>query len=151
MRKLMALALVLVTAALGLPVGLAAQTAARPGSVSGEAVDAGGRALVSQRVELVLVQVSDVVQTTTTGSRGEWAFANVAPGDYVVRMLVNGQVTGIRVSVPAGQAVASALIVVPASAAPSAQFGALGVLGGTLLMAGIAAAVITTVVITTGS
>ena len=151
MRKLLAVALILVTASFGLPGGALAQSSGSTlGIVSGEAVDAGGRALVNQRVELV--RVGEVVQSTTTGSRGEWSFVNVAPGDYVVRMMINGQVAGIRVSVTPGQTIAKAVIVAPSAAAPSAVFlAALGLLGGSLVIGGIVAAIITTVVVVTGS
>ena len=152
MRKLIALALVVVTVSFGVPGSVWAQApvTAQLGTISGEAVDAGGRALVNQRVELV--QAGEVVHTTTTGSRGEWIFTSVLPGDYVVRMLVNGKVTGIRVIVTPGQAVTNALIVAPSAAAPSAAFlDSLGLLGGTLLIAGITAAIVTTVVVVTGS
>lgn len=123
MRTLIALSLVVAMALLGAPVSLLAQSAqaARPGAVSGEALDAGGRALVNQRVELV--QTTQVVQTTTTGTRGEWTFSHVAPGDYVVRtLLANGQTAGVRVSVAPGQTVANTLIVSPSAAVPSAAF-----------------------------
>ena len=152
MRKLLALALVLVTASLGAPVGVFAQSpgSAQLATISGETLDAGGRALVNQRVELV--RAGDVVQSTTTGSRGEWSFTNVVPDDYVVRAVINGTVAGIRVSVTSGQTIAHALIVAPSAAAPSAAFlAALGLLGGTLLGVGIAAAIIATVVAVTGS
>ena len=151
MRRLLAVALILVTASFGLPVGALAQSSGSTlGTVSGESVDAGGRALVNQRVELV--RVGEVVQSTTTGSRGEWSFVNVAPGDYVVRMMINGQVAGIRVSVTPGQTIAKALIVAPSAAAPSAAFlAALGLLGGSLVVGGILAAIITTIVVVTGS
>ncbi|MFH1269031.1 MAG: carboxypeptidase-like regulatory domain-containing protein [Planctomycetota bacterium] len=122
MRRLMAVVLVLAMTSLGAPVGALAQTstAAQPGSVSGEALDAGGRALVGQPVELV--QAGLVLQTTTTGSRGEWTFASVSPGDYVVRVVINGRVAGIRVSLAPGQALAGEMIVAPSAAAPSAAF-----------------------------
>ena len=152
MRKLLTFALVLATVALGAPAGLFAQSAAPSplATISGETVDAGGRALVSQRVELV--RSGEVIATTTSGSRGEWSFANVAPGDYVVRATFNGQVAGVRVSMVAGQLIARAVIVAPSAAAPSAAFLAgLGLLGGTLVAVGVAAAIITTVVIVTGS
>ena len=152
MRKLLTLALVLVTASLGAPVGVFAQSpgSAQLAAISGETLDAGGRALVNQRVELV--RAGDVVQSTTSGSRGEWSFTNVAPDEYVVRTVVNGQVTGIRVTVTSGQTIAHALIVAPTAAAPSAAFlAALGLLGGSLVAAAVVAVIVTTVVVVTGS
>lgn len=151
-RKLLAVALVLVTVSFGVPAGVFAQVPARAqlATISGTAVDAGGRALMNQRVELV--RATEVVGSTITGSRGEWLFTNVTPGDYVVRVIVNGQVAGIRVSVAPGQTFANALIVAPSAAAPSAAFlAALGLLGGTLIGAAVAAAIVVTVVVATGS
>jgi hypothetical protein len=99
-----------------------------------------------------LVRAGEIVNSTITGTRGEWLLTNVTPGEYVVRVVVNGQVAGMRVSVAPGQTVANALIVAPGAAAPSAAFlAALGLLGGTLVGAAIAAAIITTVVVVTGS
>jgi carboxypeptidase family protein len=149
-RKLLALALVLASTSLGAPVVGFAQSLRPPvGSVSGQLVDVGGRALANQRVELLSGGAS--ISSTITGNHGEWSFANVAPGDYVVRASVNGTLIGARVSVASGQ-VATALIVAPSAAAPSAAFlGGLGVLGGSLVIAGVVAAVITTVVLVTGS
>jgi hypothetical protein len=144
--------LVLVTVSLGVPRGISAQAPApaKLATISGQATDAGGRALINQRVELV--RAGEIVNSTITGTRGEWLLTNVTPGDYVVRIVVNGQVAGVRVSVAPGQTVANALIVAPGAAAPSAAFlAALGLLGGTLVGAAIAAAIITTVVVVTGS
>ena len=53
MRKLLVLALVLVTVSFGVPAGAFAQAPAQLATISGQATDAGGRALISQRVELV--------------------------------------------------------------------------------------------------
>lgn len=152
MRKLIALALITMTASIGFPAGAFAQspTSNRLATLSGMVADAGGRAVVSQTVELV--QDGQIVQSATTGSRGEWAFTNVAPGDYVVRVVINGQVSGIRATVTAGQAVANALIVAPSAAAPSTAFlDDLGVLGATLVIGAIVAAVITTIILIEGS
>jgi hypothetical protein len=91
------------------------------GSITGEAVDAGGRAVTGQRVELV--QSGQVVQATVTGSGGRFIFTNVPEGDYIVRVLVNGQPAGVRVSLAPGAAVANALIVTPSATAPSAVAG----------------------------
>ena len=148
MKKLTALVLVLVTASLGFPtVGFAqARANASLATISGETLDAGGRALVSQRIELV--RDSEVLNSTLSGSRGEWSFTNVAPGEYVVRTVINGMVAGARVSVTPGQMMARALIVAPSASAPAPAFlAALGLLGGSLLIAGIAAVIITTIVI----
>jgi hypothetical protein len=151
-KRLMTLALVLVTASLGFPVAGYAQTrtAASLGTVSGETVDAGGRALANQRVELV--RDTEVLNSTTSGSRGEWSFANVPTGDYVVRTVINGKISGARVTVTPGQMIARAVIVAPSASAPSPAFlASLGLLGGSLVVAGVAAAIITTVVVVTGS
>ena len=148
MKKLTTLVLVLVTASLGFPtVGLAqARPNASLGTISGETLDAGGRALASQRIELV--RDSEAINSTMSGSRGEWSFTNVAPGEYVVRSVINGMVAGARVSVAPGQLMARALIVAPSASAPAPAFlAALGLLGGSLLVAGIAAVIITTIVI----
>jgi hypothetical protein len=144
--------LVLVTVSLGVPRGISAQAPApaKLATISGQATDAGGRALINERVELV--RAGEIVSSTITGTRGEWLLANVTPGEYVVRVVVNGQVAGVRVSVAPGQTVANALIVAPGAAAPSAAFlAALGAIGGTLVAAAIVAAIIATIVVVTGS
>lgn len=152
MRKLLTFALVFATMTLGVPAGLFAQspTRAQGTTIAGQAVDAVGRALLNQPIELL--RDGQVLQTTTTGSRGEWLFANVSPGIYIVRTMVNGQVAGVRVTVDAGQLVANQLIVAPSAAAPSGVFlAALGLFGGIAAGAGIAAAIITTVAVVTKS
>ena len=145
MRKVLTLALVIIAASFGASAGTFAQTP-QLGGVSGELVDAGGRALANERVELV--QAGVAVQTATTGNRGEWSFAGVAAGDYVVRVSINGQTAGIRVTVAAGQPVAGALIVTPAAAAPSAALSRPALY---TLLGAIAAAAITTGVVVAGS
>ena len=145
-RKLIALLLVAVTLSFGAPAGLLAQ-AAQVGSISGEAVDAGGRGAVSQRVELV--QQGVVLQSTTTRSGGAFSFSNVGPGDYVVRVMIKGVPSGIRVSLTGTNAVTNATIVMPSAAAPSGPF--LAPILIPLLIAGGIAATVTTVAIVTGS
>lgn len=146
MRKLLSVALATVMFTVGAPTGLFAQSAATIGSINGEAVDAGGRAIAGQRVELV--QSGQVLQSTTTGTRGTFVFAALPAGDYVVRLQMNGQTAGVRVSVTSTAPVANAMIVAPSAAAPSAAFLTLPIL---LLLLGGAAAIITTVVVVTGS
>lgn len=124
MRKLFAVSLAVLTLSLGAPSGLAAQiTKSSPAvptpssSISGQVVDAGGRGAARQRVELV--QNGVVLHTTTTGAAGEYSFANVVSGEYIVRVVVNGLPAGIRVPVTSGAAVTGATIVLPSAAAPS--------------------------------
>ena len=152
MKKLITMVLVVMTASLGLPVSGYAQTKSSSalGTISGETMDAGGRALSNQRVELL--RDSIVINSTMSGSRGEWSFANVSAGEYVVRTVVNGKVAGARVIVTPGQMIAHAMIVTPSASAPApAFFAALGLLGGLAVGAAIAAAIIITVVKVTGS
>jgi hypothetical protein len=142
--------LVLVIGSLGVPQATSAQsTAAAQAGISGRAVDAGGRGLASQRIELV--QNGAVVSTTTTGSRGDYSFAGIPAGEYVVRTSVNGMTAGSRVVVAQGQT-ASALIVAPSAAAPSGAFlAALGLLGTSLTVGAVVTAIVTTAVVVSGS
>ena len=84
MRKVVASVLVLGLMSFGAPVGLLAQ-AAQQASISGEALDAGGRPLANIRVDLLEAAagqpVGGVLQTTTTTSEGAWTFTSVEPGD----------------------------------------------------------------------
>ena len=116
MRKIIAVVLAVASLTFGVPAAALAQSV-QTGSVSGEVVDAGGRSMPGLRVELV--HAGQVIQTTTTAGRGAFTFANVAPGDYIVRMQANGQTAGVRTTVLAGVA-ANAMIVAPSAAAPSA-------------------------------
>lgn len=154
MRKLIAVALAVVTLTSGVPASVMAQSAVNMrGTISGEAVDAGGRAVPGHRVELV--QSGLVVQTTVTGSNGRFTFANVAAGDYIVRVLLNGRPAGVRVALAEGAAAAHALIVTPSALAPSAGGG-----GGVLIpwldeilaaLVAIGSVAITTVLVKDGS
>lgn len=116
MRKTVVSVLVLGLMSFGAPVGLFAQVA-QQGSIAGEALDldAGGRPLANVRVELLQAVVGQplggAVQVTTTSSRGAWAFTGVEPGDYVVKLIVDGQVAGIPVVVGAGEVLNGLLIV----------------------------------------
>jgi len=149
MRKLIAVALVFAMASLGAPVVTLAQSV-QLGAISGEFMDAGGRAIASQQVELV--QDGVVLRTATTDSTGQWTFASVKPGEYIVRTTLNGRVTGVAVTLATGQSLATANIVAPSAAAPSAAFMLSAVpLWGMVAIAGVAAAVVTTAIVVTGS
>lgn len=113
LRKALTLAVTVAIVTLAVPSTMLAENPTLVGSVAGRAVDAAGRGVGSQRVELM--QGGFVVSVATTSAHGEWAFRDVRPGDYVVRMTINGKVAGVRVSITAGQATAGTLIVVPTS------------------------------------
>jgi hypothetical protein len=149
MRKLVALVLALVTITVGTPAFAQAPAALKNGSVAGESVDAAGRAIAGQRVELL--RAGEVVQTTATDSRGDWVFTNVPAGEYVVRMNVNGQIAGVRATVTAGQSTKALIVTSSAAAAKPAFLLALGLLGGLAAGAAVTAIVVTTVVVATGS
>ena len=140
MRRALTLA-VAVVMTMGAPAALLAQSPLSSGSVAGRAVDAAGRSVAGQRVELLRGTL--VIAADTTSSRGEWSFHSVAAGDYIVRMNVRGKIAGMRLSVGVGQAVAGNLIVVP-TATVSAQLGSLASL---LTMLPTAAAAVTSTTI----
>lgn len=107
---------------------VAAPNAAVPvrGTVSGQALDAGGRPLAYVRVELVEAvgaqPVGGVLQAVATDAQGAWAFGRVPDGDYVVRIATSGQAAGVAVSVTAG-AVGPVRIIAPSIVTPAMQQG----------------------------
>ena len=115
MRKSIAVLLSAFALTFGAPIVGMAQ--APTSKLRGQVVDAGGRGATGMRVELM----SDrhVVATTISSTDGHFSFAGVPAGSYVVRTTVNGQPTGVRVSVTAGENAATALLVLPSTAAAS--------------------------------
>lgn len=117
MRKTLAILLSVVTLSFGAPIVGIAQA---PTSIlRGQIVDAGGRGATGMRVEVV--KEGFVVATAMTTTDGHFSVAGLPTGNYVVRTMVNGQPSGVRISVEPGQS-ANALVVLPsvATAAPSA-------------------------------
>jgi len=122
LRKTLTLALIGTMVAAAAPTAILAQGQLSAASISGRAIDASGRGIGAQRVELL--QGTYVVSTANTSAFGDWAFANVKPGEYVVRVNVRGRVSGVRVYVMGGQALSGTLIVV-STASVSPQLGTL--------------------------
>lgn len=104
------------------PVAILAQSQLSASAISGRAIDAAGRGVGSQRVELV--QGNHIVATSQTSALGEWSFSDVKPGEYIVRMNIMGRLTGVHVSVFAGQ-VASGTLIIVSTASVSPQLGGL--------------------------
>lgn len=123
MRNALKFALTMaVMACISMPLNLLAQNQVLSGTVGGRSVDAAGRGVSGERVELLIG--TQVITSVTTNNFGEWSFKGVQPGDYTVRMNVRGRIAGVRVTVAAGQVVSRAMIVVPAASA-SLQLGML--------------------------
>lgn len=156
------LAALMVAFAVGAPVASWGAAVPGRGSVSGQALDAGGRPLAHVRVELVeavgVRPVGRVVRATATDTRGAWAFGRVPPGDYVARVALGGRTAGAAVSVR-GAGAEHVRIVAPSIAGRAMQSpgsaGVLSVLGGgssavgAAVAAGIAAAGTVTVMYAT--
>jgi hypothetical protein len=136
-RKLVSLIAACMVAGAGAPPGALARAV---GTVSGQALDAGGRPLANVRVELVEAVAARptgrVVKMTVTGVQGAWAFRRVSPGEYVVRMAVGGHTAGAPVTV-GGTVPGHMLIVAPSIATTTMQVpgggeeGLIAMLGGT--------------------
>lgn len=119
MRQVVTGLLVLLTIAIGAPMAGADPSTA---ALIGQVVDAGGRGAVGRSVELV--RDGAVVSTAVTAASGEFRFAGIAPGSYVVRTMVNNQAAGTRISVNAGESI-PVTVVLPSLATASPQVGAL--------------------------
>ena len=133
MRKSIAVLLSALALTFGAPtVGLAQ---APTSNLRGQIVDAGGRGATGMRVELVSDRL--VVSTTISTTDGHFSFAGIPVGNYVVRTNVNGQPTGVRVSVTTGVSPTTALLVLPslATAAPAVVIAALGPVLGSVVAA----------------
>lgn len=122
MRKSIATLLAVIVLVSAPVIGLAQ---APSSTLRGQIVDAGGRGASGMRVELVSDRM--VLATTISVTDGHFSFPGLPAGNYVVRTTVNGQPTGVRVSVTAGQTSASALLVLPslATAAPAVVLAAI--------------------------
>jgi len=131
MRKSIAVLLSALTLTLGAPIVGLAQ--APTSTLRGQIVDAGGRGATAMRVELVSERL--VVATTISTTDGHFSFAGLPAGNYVVRTNVNGQPTGVRVSVTSGQTAATALLVLPSvtSTSPAVVLAIVGPALGTIL------------------
>ncbi len=119
MRKTLAVLLAAIVL-MGTPIVGIAQ--APSSTLRGQVVDAGGRGASAVRVELVRDNM--VVSTIMSSTDGHFSFPGVPAGNYIVRTMVNGQPTGVRATVTAGETPATALLVLPSLATASPQLGA---------------------------
>jgi hypothetical protein len=101
--------------------------AARPGqaasssSVSGTASDASGRALSNAGVQLRNVSTGQLAGSATTNAAGQFSFAGLTPGSYVVEVTnASGQIVGTSGSLAVSAGVAVTSVGVTAAAGPAA-------------------------------
>src|SRR5947208_1321823 len=92
MRKLASLALMIALAVAGVPCGVVAapQVAAgqaQSGAVAGTARGANARPIPNATIQIRNVETGALVGTTTTGDAGEFAFAGLPSGTYVVEVV----------------------------------------------------------------
>lgn len=117
MRKVLVLGLIAAMAVLGVPAGAAAGVAQKGGSVSGKAEGADKAPLKNYTVRVRNVNTSAVAGSTQSGAAGEFSFASLAPGDYVIEVVdATGKVVGVSAPIAIAEG-ASVTITVNASVA----------------------------------
>ncbi len=117
--------LMVMNISLSLSAEQAVQTAAANGVVSGTARSADGQPSTGATARLRNVQNGALTATTTTGPAGQFSFAGLAPGNYVVELVVGGQVVGTStaVSLTTASMVASGINVAATAATAAAAGG----------------------------
>lgn len=111
MRRLLALALTVAIATIGMPVvsfAAGPRTSGMPGQVAGTARTEVGTPIANATVRLRNTGTNQVAGTATTAANGEYAFKNVPAGNYVIELVdSNGAViaTSAPVSLAASESV----------------------------------------------
>jgi hypothetical protein len=156
MRKFWASVLIVVFSMLGLPLGVVT-VEAQPatGGLRGVARNA-----MQQQLPQVNVQVrgadGSIVSTGTTNASGQFSFAGLNPGNYVVEILdAAGNIVGTSASVSVTAGAVATITVTAAAAGAIAAAGTggvslfgLGTVGTLAVVGGVAAATIATIVAT---
>jgi hypothetical protein len=117
-------ALILAGALVALPASSAAAAAQGGGQISGTARAADGRALPGHTARLRAVN-GGTVASATTGTAGQFTFAGVAPGEYLVE-IVDAAGRVVASSAPVSLTAATAVIAGVAATAPAAGVAAGG-------------------------
>ena len=160
MRKLASIGLIIALATAGVPsAALAASQSAgvQSSAVAGTVRRANMRVVANANVQIRNVESGEISGRTTTDDAGAFAFAGLAPGNYVVEVVdAAGKVLGIGTpfSLTAG-ATASASVILPGSgtAAAAATSGGFSLFGlgpvSSLAVLGAASAAAVTAVVAT--
>jgi hypothetical protein len=158
MRKLASIALIAALATAGVPSAAfaASQGAAQSAAVAGTVRRANARVVPNANVQIRNVDNGDVAGRTTTDEAGAFAFAGLAPGNYVVEVVdAAGKVLAIGTpfSLTAGATASSSVILAGAGTAASASTGGFSLFGlgtvSTLAVLGAASAAAVTAVVAT--
>lgn len=166
MRRVLSLGLVMAVAAVGMPVGAYAATKApaarqgqETGSLNGIAQGADRAPLRNYTVRVRNVADGQIAGTTTSSGAGEFTFAGLQPGNYVVEVVdAAGQVVGLSptLGVTAGAAMsvtinasAGGAITAAAASGDFSLFG-LGTIGSVAVITAAGVAGVTAVVATRG-
>ena len=115
----------------GVPLFAAPAAAAQPGTgtISGSARSASGQSMPNTTVRLRNVQTGQLAGATTSGAEGQFSFAGLGPGSYVVEVVdAAGVVVGTSAAIALTAATMVATGVVVTSSAAAA--GALAAAGG---------------------
>jgi Carboxypeptidase regulatory-like domain len=159
MRKFASIGLIIALAMAGAPSGAfaASQGATQSAAVAGTVRRANMRVVPNANVQIRNVETGEVTDRSTTDDTGAFAFAGLAPGNYVVEVVdAAGKVLGIGTpfSLTAG-ATASASVILPGSgtAAAAATGGGFSLFGlgpvSSLAVLGAASAAAVTAVVAT--
>ena len=162
LRRISSLAFVCALLAAGVPVSAAVKTrqAEGTGRISGTAKDAKGVNLANHTARLRNISTGQIAGETTTNASGQWSFAGLNPGQYVVEIvnpaglvvatttpisLTVGAMVAAGVSITASAAAAGTAGAVAAAAAAGGGF--FGSTAGAVLLAAVGAGIGTTVAV----
>jgi carboxypeptidase family protein len=143
MRKAIALGLIMTVVLLSAPAITFASGAPRQqgGTLTGVAQGSDKQVLKNYTVRVRNTAAGSLVSTGTTSSTGEFSFAGLAPGNYVVEVLdAAGRVVGLSpsIAVAAGTTVSVTIAASAAGAIAAATGGGFGLLGlGTVATAAV--------------
>jgi len=142
MRRVVSLGLVMAVAVVGMPIGAfaAAKSPARQGqgtgTLSGVARGSDRAPLANYTVRVRSVTDGQIAGSTTSSGAGDFAFAGLQPGNYIVEVVdATGKVVGLSptIGVTAGASVTVTVSAAAAGAMTAAAHGGLSLFGlGTL-------------------
>jgi len=158
MRKFASIAVIVALAMAGVPSAAlaASQGAAQSAAVAGTVRRANARVVPDANVQIRNVENGDVAGRTTTDDAGTFAFAGLAPGNYVVEVVdAAGKVLGVGTpfSLTAGGTASASIILAGSGTTAAASSGGFSLFGlgpvSTLAVLGAASAAAVTAVVAT--